>query len=84
MHNQATFGLMTADAEEPGGGRSTIRGVKTKPNLRIDGQFPPIVAGRLEWMPSKGWRSSREWGTTPGDPANYSDAYYKKVERTIQ
>ncbi len=76
MHNQATFGLMTADAET-GGWAFNYSQRKTEPNLRLDSSFR-----RYGWalgMDAKKGGEAHEWGTTPGDPANYSDAYYKKL-----
>ena len=76
MHNQATFGLMTADAEA-GGWAFNYSRRETEPNLRIDNSFR-----RYGWalgMDAQKGGEAHEWGTTPGDPANYSDAYYKKL-----
>ena len=76
MHNQATFGLMTADAEA-GGWAFNYSQRRTEPNLRLDDSFRPY--GWVLGMDAKKGERAREWGTTPGDPANYSDAYYKKL-----
>jgi arylsulfatase len=76
MHNQATFGLMTADAEA-GGWAFNYSQRRTEPNLRLDARFRRH--GWVLGMDAKKGGKAREWGTTPGDPANYSDAYYKKL-----
>jgi len=76
MHNQATFGLMTADAETGGWAFNCSRR-KTEPNLRLDDSFRRY--GWVLGMDARKGEKAREWGTTAGDPANYSDAYYKKL-----
>jgi arylsulfatase len=76
MHNQATFGLMTADAED-GGWAFNYAKRKTEPVLRLDASFRPY--GWVLGMDAKKGGKAREWGTTPGDPKNYSDAYYRKL-----
>ncbi len=76
MHNQATFGLMTADAET-GGWAFNYSRRKTEPNLRLDDSFRRY--GWVLGMDARKGGKAREWGTTAGDPANYSDAYYKKL-----
>jgi arylsulfatase A-like enzyme len=77
MHNQATFGLMTSDAEDSGWAFNVAQR-KTEPNYRLDDSFRP-----RDWvlgMEANEGEQAREWGTTPGDPANYSEDYYKKLE----
>jgi arylsulfatase len=76
MHNQATFGLMTADAEA-GGWAFNYSRRRTEPNLRLDASFRR--SGWVLGMDAKKGGQAREWGTTPGDPANYSDSYYAKL-----
>ena len=76
MHNQATFCLMTADAET-GGWAFNYSRRKTEPNLRLDDSFRRY--GWVLGMDARKGGKAREWGTTAGDPANYSDAYYKKL-----
>jgi arylsulfatase A-like enzyme len=76
MHNQATFGFMTQDAEDSGWAFNYSQR-KTEPNLRLDGRFRPH--GWVLGMEAKKGGEAREWGTTPGDPANYSEAYYRKL-----
>jgi len=76
MHNQATFGFMTKDAEDSGWAFNYSQR-KTEPNYRLDGHFRPH--GWVLGMEAKKGGKAREWGTTPGDPANYSEAYYRKL-----
>ena len=76
MHNQATFGLMTSDAEDSGWAFNYSQR-KTEPNFRLDGRFRPR-GWALGMEASKGGKA-REWGTVPGDPANYSEGYFRKL-----
>lgn len=76
MHNQATFNFMSWDAEDSGWGFNIAKR-DTDPNYRLDDRFRP-----RDWalgMEAVKGGQAHEWGTTPGDPNNYSYAYYRKL-----
>lgn len=76
MHNQATFNLMIPDAEDAGWAFNYTQR-ENEPNYRLDDRFRP-----RDWalgMEAVKGGKAREWGVKPGDPANYSYAYYRKL-----
>ena len=76
MHNQATFNFMSWDAEDAGWGFN-IAQREHMPDYRLDDRFRP-----RDWalgMEAVKGGQAHEWGTTPGDPENYSYAYYNKL-----
>jgi len=76
MHNQATFNFMSWDAEDAGWGFNVAKR-DTGPDYRLDDRFRP-----RDWalgMEAVKGGQAHEWGTTPGDPNNYSYAYYRKL-----
>lgn len=76
MHNQATFNLMIPDAEDAGWAFNASQRDNT-PNYRLDDRFRP--RGWALGMEAKKGEKAHEWGTKPGDPANYSYEYYRKL-----
>ena len=76
MHNQATFNFMSQDAENAGWGFNIAKR-DNDPNFRLDDSFRP-----RDWalgMEAVKGGKAHEWGTKPGDPENYSYAYYRKL-----
>lgn len=76
MHNQATFNFMTWDAEDAGWGFNVAER-ENDPDYRLDDHFRP--RGWALAMEAVKGGQAHEWGTTPGDPNNYSYSYYKKL-----
>jgi len=76
MHNQATFNFMSQDAEDAGWGINVAKR-NNDPNFRLDDRFRP--RGWALGMEAVKGGKAHEWGTKPGDPENYSYAYYRKL-----
>jgi arylsulfatase A-like enzyme len=76
MHNQATFNFMSQDAEDAGWGIN-IAQRDNDPNYRLDDRFRP--RGWVLALEAIKGGEAHEWGTIPGDPENYSYAYYRKM-----
>ena len=76
MHNQATFNFMSQDAENAGWGFNIAKR-DNDPNFRLDDRFRP--RGWALGMEAVKGGKAHEWGTKPGDPENYSYAYYRKL-----
>lgn len=76
MHNQATFNFMSQDAEDAGWGFNVAKR-DNDPNFRLDDSFRP--RGWALGMEAVKGGKAHEWGTKPGDPENYSYAYYRKL-----
>jgi arylsulfatase len=76
LHNQATFNFMIPGAEAAGWGFNVAKR-DNDPNYRLDDHFRP--RGWVLGVEATKGGKAREWGTKPGDPANYSYAYYRKL-----
>jgi len=76
LHNQATFNLMTPEAEVEHWAVN-VAPRKTDPDYRMDGNFRPT--GWVLGVEAKKGSKAREWGVKAGDPANYSYNYYRKL-----
>ncbi len=76
MHNQATFNFMMQDGEDIGWAINVAKR-ENQPNYRLDDRFRP--RGWVLGMEATKGGKAREWGTKPGDPENYSYAYYRKL-----
>lgn len=76
LHNQATFNLMTPEAEIEHWAFN-VAPRETDPNYRLDANFRPT--GWVLGVEAKKGGQAREWGVKAGDPANYSYSYFKKL-----
>jgi arylsulfatase len=81
MHNQATFNLMHAAAEEQAWANGVSREAeKAEMAYTLDPAFRP--RGWVLGLEARKGEKSREWGVKPGDDDyNYSYEYYRKLNQ---
>ena len=79
MHNQATFTLMTKDAEMEGWAQSLAKGSEDK-RYALDGNFRP--RGWVLALEAKKGEQAHEWGVKAGDELDYD--YYRKLNQRYQ
>jgi arylsulfatase len=81
MHNQATFNLMHAAAEDQGWANGVSREAEqAEMAYALDGYFRP--RGWVLGLEARKGEKAREWGARPGDDEyNYSYEYYRTLNQ---
>jgi len=83
MHNQATFGLMHAEAEQEGWANGVSEeAAQAEMAYTLDPGFRP--RGWVLGLEAKKGEKAKEWGVKPGDPKNYTYEYFRNLNKHFQ
>jgi arylsulfatase A-like enzyme len=83
MHNQATFGLMHAEAEAEGWANGVSQeAAEAEMAYTLDPGFRP--RGWVLGLEAKKGEQAREWAVKAGDPKNYTYEYFRDLNQHFQ